>query len=672
MAINDFFVWGKGGAKLTPDQIERERQIADALIKQGVDFSPVGHWTQGAARMANALVGNLRQGRADRAQSEGIASATDAFNNSGIAELLAGGNSAVNQPQASSQAATTSSSYQPAGNDVRDGIIATANSLGIDPLDLATAISYETGGTFDPTKSGPTTKWGTHRGLIQFGEPQAKQYGIDWSNPVASQLGENGAVANYLRDTGVKPGMGLLDVYSAINAGGVGRYNRSDTSAGGAPGTVRDKVEQQMAGHRRKAQALLGEGVQVASADPNFMPQASSEATMSPVAQALVQPASAASAPIQQQAMTAPAPQPNPVSEALIAQNDIALGGSLAPSSAGQPRQSSPNLQGLIQLANNPFLNDAQRGMVNTALQYQMQQNDPVRALKMQQIQQGLRKGDLEIAALQAKPTTKYGFTTLPDGTVVRTNEATGEVLPAYEGAPKPTTTMQELAAAGLQPGTAEYRQAIIDSQRRGTSVTTNVGEQKEDAKFWEGMGTAQAKQFTDMIDTGNVARRNKVNLDRLSQLAANSPQGLQGAAVNTLANLGIKLDGASNVEAMESLISQLVPSQRPPGSGTISDADLALYKSSLPRIVNSTKGNQLILETLYAINEHDQAAADIADRVANRELTPAQARAELRKIPNPFDNWQEKVKAASQPQPVTQQSQGGNKTKSGVTWSVN
>src|SRR5690606_12852838 len=127
-----------------------------------------------------------------------------------------------------------------------------------------------------------------------------------------------------------------------------------------------------------------------------------------------------------------------------------------------------------------------------------------------------------------------------------------------------------------------------------------------------------------------------------------------------------------SNVEAMESLISQLVPSQRPPGSGTISDADLALYKASLPRIVNSASGNQLILETLYAINEHDQAAADIADRVANRELTPAQARAELRKIPNPFDNWQEKVKAASQAQPASQQGQGGNKTKSGVTWSVN
>lgn len=142
--------------------------------------------------------------------------------------------------------------------DLYSGILSTAGALGIDPIDLATAISYETGGTFDPMQRGPTTKWGQHRGLIQFGEPQARQYGVDWSDPLGSQLGPQGAVANYLRDTGVRPGMGLLDVYSAINAGGVGRYGASDAAAGGAPGTVRDKVEQQMAGHRQKALSMFG------------------------------------------------------------------------------------------------------------------------------------------------------------------------------------------------------------------------------------------------------------------------------------------------------------------------------------------------------------------------------------------------------------------------------
>lgn len=145
------------------------------------------------------------------------------------------------------------------GNDVAAGIIESANALGVDPLDLATAISYETAGTFDPTKAGPTTQWGQHRGLIQFGEPQAQQYGVDWSNPVGSQLGAEGAVTRYLADRGVTPGMGLLDIYSTINAGAPGLYGRTDANNGGAPGTVRDKVEGQMAGHRRKAEQLLGD-----------------------------------------------------------------------------------------------------------------------------------------------------------------------------------------------------------------------------------------------------------------------------------------------------------------------------------------------------------------------------------------------------------------------------
>jgi hypothetical protein len=142
--------------------------------------------------------------------------------------------------------------------DLRSGILQTAQSVGVDPLDLATVISYETAGTFDPTKRGPTTQWGQHRGLIQFGEPQARQYGVDWNDPLGSQLGPEGAVANYLKSSGVKPGMGLLDLYSTVNAGAPGLYNRSDANNGGAPGTVRDKVENQMAGHREKAAALLG------------------------------------------------------------------------------------------------------------------------------------------------------------------------------------------------------------------------------------------------------------------------------------------------------------------------------------------------------------------------------------------------------------------------------
>jgi hypothetical protein len=52
--------------------------------------------------------------------------------------------------------------------------------------------------------------------------------------------------------------MGMLDAYSIVNAGGPGLYNRTDANNGGAPGTVADKVNNQMSSHRAKAAALLG------------------------------------------------------------------------------------------------------------------------------------------------------------------------------------------------------------------------------------------------------------------------------------------------------------------------------------------------------------------------------------------------------------------------------
>lgn len=178
-------------------------------------------------------------------------------------------------------------------DDLAAAIQASASRLGISPRDLATTISYETGGTFDPWQAGPTTQWGQHRGLIQWGEPQRQKYGVYQGMPNADQMR---AVERYLVDAGVKPGMGLMDVYSAVNAGRVGRPNASDANNGGAPGTVADKVNYQMGPHMQKADALLGGQMQpsVASSfgpvqQPAAAPAASADPTPGLVAQAFDQ-----------------------------------------------------------------------------------------------------------------------------------------------------------------------------------------------------------------------------------------------------------------------------------------------------------------------------------------------------------------------------------------------
>ncbi len=133
-------------------------------------------------------------------------------------------------------------------------VLQVSEKLGIAAKDLLTAMSFETGGTFDPWEAGPTTQHGQHRGLIQWGEPQRERYGVTSGSTITEQVE---AAGRYLQDSGVKAGDGLLRIYAAINAGHADRINASDAGNGGTPGTVLDKVNDQMGGHRARAEGLL-------------------------------------------------------------------------------------------------------------------------------------------------------------------------------------------------------------------------------------------------------------------------------------------------------------------------------------------------------------------------------------------------------------------------------
>src|SRR3546814_20482224 len=57
----------QGGQRLTPEDIALQRRLAAQQMQQGADFSPIGHWSQGLARVAPGLFGGMRERRADTA-----------------------------------------------------------------------------------------------------------------------------------------------------------------------------------------------------------------------------------------------------------------------------------------------------------------------------------------------------------------------------------------------------------------------------------------------------------------------------------------------------------------------------------------------------------------------------------------------------------------------------
>lgn len=204
----------------------------------------------------------------------------------------------------------------------------------------------------------------------------------------------------------------------------------------------------------------------------------------------------------------------------------------------------------------------------------------------------------------------------------------------ASSAAGKPTDDISEYLFAvkqGHQGSFADWQKAKTGPQ---TVINNSTG---ATSKFYDQLDQKLADQTAATIEAGIGARGNQVRLGELENLLKTAPQGAQGGLTQVAGMLGIAVDGLDDVQAAQAIINQMVPQQRPPGSGTMSDADLALFKQSLPAIINQPQGNQMILETIKGINQYTIAQADIAQRVANREITPAEGRAMQAQVPNPL-----------------------------------
>lgn len=129
---------------------------------------------------------------------------------------------------------------------------AAAEQLGIAAKDLLAVMSFES--NIDPSRWGG--KNGEYLGLIQFSPDNQRRYGVSEDQSISQQMA---AVVRYLRDTGVKPGMGIEHIYAAILAGDASRINASDRKAGGIVDNVHaDTRGAKFAPHINRAAGLLG------------------------------------------------------------------------------------------------------------------------------------------------------------------------------------------------------------------------------------------------------------------------------------------------------------------------------------------------------------------------------------------------------------------------------
>ena len=177
-----------------------------------------------------------------------------------------------------------------------------------------------------------------------------------------------------------------------------------------------------------------------------------------------------------------------------------------------------------------------------------------------------------------------------------------------------------------------------IDEVGRGPLVKNVVG--GEQTPFSKKAQEQQAAIFGDIKKSGDGARRTLRDVTRLGSILDKSPGGLEAGFKLAAGNFGIKTEGLDNLQTAEAIINRLVPQQRPPGTGQMSDADLDLFKKSLPRIINQPGGNKAIISYLKGINEYLIKEGEIASLVLNGKITPEQADQRMLALQNPLEEF--------------------------------
>ncbi|WP_170067190.1 cell wall hydrolase [Roseovarius confluentis] len=314
-------------------------------------------------------------------------------------------------------------------------------------------------------------------------------------------------------------------------------------------------------------------------------------------------------------------------------------GGGSSPRGGVQTAQAGgidPSIVQLAQMLSAPdeFMPPGQKAIAEALLQRKFAQSQPMTPLEQQQFQ--MNQMEMERMGQQA-----------PDVVDINGVDATwdaqqGRYVPVEGFEAQPEFSMlspQEVQQLGLPDG-AYQRGAdgkVYQVGGGGTNVTVNNG----GGKFAEEFAKTDAQALAAVSESGLAAQRNLGRIDQLESLLSESPSGFGALAKQYAGEWGIKTEGLEDIQAATALINSLVPEQRQPGSGPMSDADLALFKQSLPRIINQPGGNETIIRTMRGIAQYDAEGAAIVQDLRAGKLTRAEAFDKLRNRANPLEGFE-------------------------------
>lgn len=282
------------------------------------------------------------------------------------------------------------------------------------------------------------------------------------------------------------------------------------------------------------------------------------------------------------------------------------------------------SLMEMYALIDNPYLPESYRAALIDALKQKQEQADPA-------YQADLAYKQAQTRALE---NPEPQFIPGKDGSIFRADKKSGNVEQVYGGKPDQPTDVREYEYAKQQGYQGTFNDWQLEQKRAGAS-SVNI-DQKSESAFDTELAKKQAGTFDTMAAEGLNARADLGIINELGTLLQGQGGTFTGVS-GALAKYGIGGEGIDDIQAAQALINKLVPTQRSPGSGSMSDRDVELFTRSLPSLWNTPGGNEKILGVMRGLAQYKQAQGEIADMVIMGEMTRQEARQALRKLPNPL-----------------------------------
>jgi hypothetical protein len=173
------------------------------------------------------------------------------------------------------------------------------------------------------------------------------------------------------------------------------------------------------------------------------------------------------------------------------------------------------------------------------------------------------------------------------------------------------TSIEKNLEAAGLEPGSPEFRAAVMQqlTKQSGTQVSIQMPGQQGLTEEAKALGKVRAERFQAIQNQGDSA---STTLDSLSQLyTLNTQTGLgeqtKADIAGVLNAVGVRGDDllnvdTANVESANKIISKLVAEAMTNQKGVASESDRALYANIAPSIKDKQQAYKFNIASTSAV----------------------------------------------------------------------